>query len=127
MGGGHHDHGHHGPTLPQPPYTKFLANKSGLCPPDFHYAREIWYPHGGFYPDPKGWRTSLALTIGAAGVLYYLTFQYSVKNEKRLMAPKAWIPSLLWNPNVPDPVDFRGRKLDRRTGKPIEEEHAAEH
>ena len=36
------------------------------------------------------------------------------------MAPKAWIPSLLWNPNVPDPVDFRGRKLDRTTGKPVE-------
>ena len=45
--------------------------------------------------------------------------------QRRLMAPKAWIPSLLWNPNVPDPVDFRGRKLDRHTGKPVaaSEEH----
>ncbi len=42
--------------------------------------------------------------------------------------PKVWIPQLLWNPRIPDPVDFRGRKLDRYTGKPVEgEEAAAEH
>ena len=96
MGGGHH---HHEPPVVEPPYAKLLANKSGLCPPDFHYARgeklvyillsnrligvgsvfvlstswrvhgceihaEVWYPHGGFYPDPKGWRTSLGLAFG---------------------------------------------------------------
>ena len=115
-GGGHHDHHHHAPSLP---HTRILANKSGLCPPDFHYARgasisiekrrrtslhlergiasarnhariavtcrlycamrlmvaktltqlscwiaEVWYPHGGFYPDPKGWRGNLALAFG---------------------------------------------------------------
>ncbi|GAX85891.1 hypothetical protein CEUSTIGMA_g13307.t1 [Chlamydomonas eustigma] len=119
MGGGHHDHG---PIIPEPPYAKLLANKSELCPHDFHYSREIWYPHGGFYPDPKGWRGNLALAIGAAGILGYMTFQYSTQNERRLMAPKAWIPSLLWNPNCPDPVDFRGRKLDRKTGKPVQHE-----
>ena len=45
------------------------------------------------------------------------------------MPPKAWIPSLLWNPNCPDPVDFRGRKLDRMTGKPVEaaDHHAEDH
>ena len=29
------------------------------------------------------------------------------------MPPKGWIPSIMWNSNVPDPVDFRGRKLNR--------------
>lgn len=33
--------------------------------------------------------------------------------QVRHMPPKAWIPSMLWNANVPDPVDYRGRKLDR--------------
>ena len=93
--GGHHD-AHHRPAVPEPPYAKLLAPKSGLCPPDFHYARgtllaclcllistsgdlhraspnniysllaraEVWYPHGGFYPDPKGWRGNLALAMG---------------------------------------------------------------
>lgn len=88
---------------------------------------EVWYPHGGFYPDPKGWRGNLALTFAAAGLLYYVTFQYSIQQERRLMAPKAWIPSLLWNPNVPDPVDFRGRKLDRHTGKPVGDADAHHH
>ena len=27
------------PARPEPPYGKLLANKSGLCPPDFHYVR----------------------------------------------------------------------------------------
>lgn len=36
MGGGHH---HHQPAVPEPPYAKLLANRSGLCPPDFHYNR----------------------------------------------------------------------------------------
>mmetsp|Transcript_20867 Transcript_20867/g.62384 ORF Transcript_20867/g.62384 Transcript_20867/m.62384 type:complete len:122 (-) Transcript_20867:2143-2508(-) len=109
-----------GPQFPEAPYAKLLANKSALCPPDFHYSREIWYPHGGFFPDPKGWRGSLMVSLGAAGLIYYMAFQYSIQQEKRLMAPKAWIPSLLWNPNVPDPVDFRGRTLDRVTGKPVD-------
>ena len=38
MGGGH-DHHHHGPKVAEPPYSKLLAPKSGLCPPDFHYSR----------------------------------------------------------------------------------------
>eukprot|EP00983_Pelagomonas_calceolata_P078815 1154388-Pelagomonas_calceolata.AAC.4 len=45
---------------------------------------------------------------------------------ERPRAPKIWIPSLMWNENIPDPVDFRGRVLDRRTGKPKDgggEEH----
>lgn len=25
---------------------------------------EIWYPHGGFYCDPKGWRKNTLLTLG---------------------------------------------------------------
>ncbi|KAG1680101.1 hypothetical protein FOA52_000214 [Chlamydomonas sp. UWO 241] len=120
MGGGHHGHAPSGPPVAEPPYAKLLANKSGLCPPDFHYSREIWYPHGGFFPDPKGWRTNLGVVLGAAGLLYYVTFQYSTQQEKRLLAPKAWIPSLWWNPNVPTPVDFRGRTLDRTTGKPVD-------
>ena len=36
MGGDHH---HHQPAVPEPPYAKLLANKSALCPPDFHYNR----------------------------------------------------------------------------------------
>jgi hypothetical protein len=27
---------------------------------------EVWYPHGGFYPDPKGWRSNLVLAFGCA-------------------------------------------------------------
>mmetsp|Transcript_17838 Transcript_17838/g.38381 ORF Transcript_17838/g.38381 Transcript_17838/m.38381 type:complete len:123 (-) Transcript_17838:504-872(-) len=119
MGGGHH---HHAPAVPEGPHAKLLANKSGLCPPDFHYTRETWYPHGGFYVDPKGWRKNLGLALAGAGLIYYGVWQYSIQQEVRLRAPKTWIPSLLWNPNVPDPVDFRGRTLDRVTGKPIEAE-----
>ena len=37
--------------------------------------------------------------------------------QVRPRAPKVWIPSLMWNDNIPDPVDFRGRTLDRRTGR----------
>jgi len=29
-------------NVPEPAYMKTLAPKSGLCPPDFHYSREIW-------------------------------------------------------------------------------------
>eukprot|EP00983_Pelagomonas_calceolata_P078814 1154388-Pelagomonas_calceolata.AAC.3 len=31
------------PSGPEPAYMKTLAPKSGLCPPDFHYAREVWW------------------------------------------------------------------------------------
>ncbi|PNW70571.1 hypothetical protein CHLRE_17g725400v5 [Chlamydomonas reinhardtii] len=109
MGGGHH----HAPAGPEPSWAKQLAPKSGLCPPEFHYNREIWYPHGGFYCDPKGWRKNTLLTLGGIGVLLYMTFSYSTANEVRHMPPKGWIPSIMWNSNVPDPVDFRGRKLNR--------------
>ena len=54
------------------------------------------------------------LCCRAIGGLLFLTFQYSSANEVRHMPPKGWIPSLMWNSNVPDPVDFRGRKLDRQ-------------
>lgn len=116
MGGGHHH-----PVVPEPPYAKLLANKSALCPPEFFYNREIWYIHGGFFCDPKGWRQNTLMALGAIGGLLYLTFRYSTANEVRHMPPKGWIPSLMWNPNVPDPVDFRGRKLDR-SGKLVVEE-----
>ncbi|KXZ51689.1 hypothetical protein GPECTOR_11g14 [Gonium pectorale] len=109
MGGDHH---HHAPVA-EPSYARHLAPKSGLCPHDFHYNREIWYPHGGFYCDPKAWRRNTLLTLGALGGVMYLAFQSSVAKEVRHMPPKGWIPSLLWNPNAPNPVDFRGRKLDR--------------
>ena len=49
----------------------------------------------------------------AVGGLVYLMFQYSKTQEVRHIPPKGWIPSSMWNANVPDPVDFRGRKLDR--------------
>ncbi|GIL45936.1 hypothetical protein Vafri_3049 [Volvox africanus] len=117
MGGGHH---HHPPAVPEPSYAKLLAPKSGLCPPDFFYNREIWYPHGGFYCDPKAWRRNTVLTFGALGGLMYLLWQHSVSNEVRHMPPKGWIPSMIWNSNVPDPVDFRGRTLDRN-GKLVQE------
>lgn len=109
MGGGHH----HAPAAPEPSYAKHLAQKSALCPPDFHYNREIWYPHGGFYCDPKGWRKNTVFALGAVALVGYLTFRFSSAIETRHMAPKGWIPSLMWNERVPDPVDFRGRKLDR--------------
>ncbi|KAF5826412.1 hypothetical protein DUNSADRAFT_3235 [Dunaliella salina] len=114
------------PSGPEPAYMKILAPKSGLCPPDFHYAREVWYPHGGFYPDPKHWRRNTLLTLGGCGLILYSAFQWSKTHEERPRAPKIWIPSLMWNENIPDPVDFRGRVLDRRTGKPKDgggEEH----
>jgi hypothetical protein len=55
-----------------------------------------------------------------------------VQMQVRYRAPKIWIPSLLWNDKVPDPVDFRGRTLDRVTGLPKDEGaaghgHAAHH
>ena len=31
-----------GPPQTGPAYMKELAPKSGLCPPDFHYSREVW-------------------------------------------------------------------------------------
>lgn len=100
MGGDHApvEHGHTKPhvTIKAPWYEPLLANKSKLCPPDFHYNRgksvvmfavkiggnsvpvtpstvsdmctaamctvaEIWYPHGGFYSDPIGWRQNTAI------------------------------------------------------------------
>lgn len=45
--------------------------------------------------------------------------------QVRYRAPKIWIPSLMWNDKCPDPVDFRGRTLDRVTGLPKEGETAA--
>ncbi len=55
----------------------------------------------------------MALPRSAVALVGYLTFRFSSAIETRHMAPKGWIPSLMWNERVPDPVDFRGRKLDR--------------
>ncbi|GFH10678.1 predicted protein [Haematococcus lacustris] len=111
MGGG----GHH-PPVPEPSYAKLLANKSGLCPPDFHYPK-----------DPKHWRRNTAVVVGGLMLVFYSAFRWSNENEVRYRAPKGWIPSLMWNDKIMDPVDYRGRTLDRVTGKPKDGSEAATH
>nr|7AR9_c Chain c, KFYI [Polytomella sp. Pringsheim 198.80]7ARD_c Chain c, KFYI [Polytomella sp. Pringsheim 198.80] len=107
MGG----HDHHHPSVPEPPYAKYLANKSHYCPPDFHYSREIYAPYGGYFNDPKGWRTNTAIATLVMLAGAYAVFCFGNAREERLRAPKGWIPSQLWNDNVPTPVDYRGKVL----------------
>ncbi|KAI8463125.1 MAG: hypothetical protein J3K34DRAFT_445160 [Monoraphidium minutum] len=75
----------------------------GYRPSGHHYFKEVWSPSGGWWCDPKGWRRNTAIAAGLFMAANYLIFSYSSTHEKRYLAPKQWVPSMLYVKKYPDP------------------------
>uniref|UniRef100_A0A061SAL7 Uncharacterized protein n=1 Tax=Tetraselmis sp. GSL018 TaxID=582737 RepID=A0A061SAL7_9CHLO len=68
---------------------------------EHHFLKEVWSPSGGWWCDPKGWRRNTVLVYGAIFAICVPVAYFSNKNESRSQAPRRWIPSMMWNSNIP--------------------------
>ncbi|KAF9039703.1 hypothetical protein BDZ89DRAFT_374023 [Hymenopellis radicata] len=63
----------------------------------YPYPKAVWSPSGGWWVQPKNWKTNTLVVVLGTGVLSYGLFVISTKNEERFLKPKKWIPSELWS------------------------------
>ncbi|KAL0078083.1 hypothetical protein J3Q64DRAFT_1293866 [Phycomyces blakesleeanus] len=62
----------------------------------YPYPKQVWSPAGGWWAQPKTWKSNTA--IAALGMIVTLGAVWSVsaEKEKRYQQPKRWIPSMLY-------------------------------
>ncbi|KAF8893285.1 hypothetical protein CPB85DRAFT_1330829 [Mucidula mucida] len=63
----------------------------------YPYPKAVWSPAGGWWVQPKNWKTNTLVVALGTGVISYGLFVISTKNEERFLKPKKWIPSELWS------------------------------
>eukprot|EP00053_Salpingoeca_punica_P001249 m.32683 g.32683 ORF g.32683 m.32683 type:complete len:84 (+) comp10918_c0_seq1:44-295(+) len=62
----------------------------------FEYPRYVWSPSGGWWPNPRNWRTNTAIVAVVAAVVCVPLFLASAERERRPIAPTHHIPSQRW-------------------------------
>eukprot|EP00042_Codosiga_hollandica_P008408 m.19309 g.19309 ORF g.19309 m.19309 type:complete len:80 (-) comp30886_c0_seq1:96-335(-) len=63
----------------------------------FDFPRYVWSPSGGWWNNPRAWRSNTALAFTGALLLAIPVFVYSASHERRPIAPTRHIPSQRWS------------------------------
>ncbi|KAI9032172.1 hypothetical protein DFJ74DRAFT_653512 [Hyaloraphidium curvatum] len=62
----------------------------------FPYPKWVWSPAGGWWGQPKNWRSNFAVVLVGISAIAYQIHKVSAEREVRLQPPIGWIPSMLW-------------------------------
>ncbi|KZT59966.1 hypothetical protein CALCODRAFT_466101 [Calocera cornea HHB12733] len=84
-----HGHGHSPAPLSHEP-------AHNVPPGQFPYPKHVWSPSGGWWTQPRNWKTNTLVVAGIIAVTSYGLFRFSAANERRLAPPHQPIPSQLW-------------------------------
>mmetsp|Transcript_4195 Transcript_4195/g.13101 ORF Transcript_4195/g.13101 Transcript_4195/m.13101 type:complete len:86 (-) Transcript_4195:44-301(-) len=63
---------------------------------------DVWSSFGGWYSDPKNWRSNTAAAFAAMAGIIAPVWMYSASIEQRPIEPKFPIPSQRWCDNFGD-------------------------
>ncbi|KAK0431353.1 uncharacterized protein ARMOST_12691 [Armillaria ostoyae] len=62
----------------------------------YPYPKYVWSPAGGWWVQPSNWKANTAVVATGIFAIAYLVGSLSAAREQRPIAPKKWIPSMLW-------------------------------
>ncbi|KAK0477700.1 hypothetical protein EDD18DRAFT_75551 [Armillaria luteobubalina] len=62
----------------------------------YPYPKYVWSPAGGWWVQPSNWKANTAVVATGIFAIAYLVGSLSAAREQRPVAPKKWIPSMLW-------------------------------
>ncbi|KAG7446137.1 uncharacterized protein BT62DRAFT_895364, partial [Guyanagaster necrorhizus] len=62
----------------------------------YPYPKYVWSPAGGWWVQPSNWKANTAIVATGIFAIAYLVGSLSAAREQRPVAPKKWIPSMLW-------------------------------
>ncbi|RUP52205.1 hypothetical protein BC936DRAFT_137741 [Jimgerdemannia flammicorona] len=84
------------PTMPSHHFSHFYHRMQGGVK-RFAYPKEVWSPAGGWWAQPKTWKSNtvvvaLGMAVTCAGV-----WRLSAEREWRHKEPIRWIPSMMWS------------------------------
>ena len=57
---------------------------------------QVWTPTGGWWVQPKNWKTNTAIGAGVIFCSSVLVFRLSASKERRPIPPRVHIPSQRW-------------------------------
>ncbi|KAK0235266.1 hypothetical protein EDD85DRAFT_772858 [Armillaria nabsnona] len=92
-------------------YTDALQGGGGRYP----YPKYVWSPAGGWWVQPSNWKANTAVVATGIFAIAYLVGSLSAAREQRPIAPKKWIPSMLWAKQYQDAekVRYRNNSLSK--------------
>ncbi|KAI9137063.1 hypothetical protein BKA69DRAFT_64549 [Paraphysoderma sedebokerense] len=64
--------------------------------PQHPYPKWVWSPTGGWYSQPKAWKTNTFIMATAMAGAVALIWKFSAEKEWRYQQPTGWIPSMMW-------------------------------
>ncbi|PWN43565.1 hypothetical protein IE81DRAFT_322212 [Ceraceosorus guamensis] len=76
----------------------------------YPYPKEVWSPSGGWWSQPRNWRSNTAVCAVGIGIFSYFLWNYSVENESYHHVPAKWVPSMLWNPKLREAYEEQQKK-----------------
>ncbi|KAL7750277.1 hypothetical protein RI367_004450 [Sorochytrium milnesiophthora] len=63
----------------------------------FPYPKWVYSPAGGWWPQPKNWKSNTAVIGAGMAIVLGFAFKFSADNEERHRQPTGWIPSMMWS------------------------------
>ncbi|EIM87237.1 uncharacterized protein STEHIDRAFT_78104 [Stereum hirsutum FP-91666 SS1] len=62
----------------------------------YPYPKAVWSPAGGWWGQPRAWKTNTAVLFAGILAVAYGTWTISAEHERRDVLPNRWIPSMMW-------------------------------
>ncbi|KAI7876074.1 hypothetical protein K492DRAFT_172871 [Lichtheimia hyalospora FSU 10163] len=62
----------------------------------FPYPKEVWSPAGGWWGQPKAWKSNTLIAGFGLAVTLAAVWKVSADKEQRYQQPTRWIPSMMW-------------------------------
>ncbi|KAG2220378.1 hypothetical protein INT45_006549, partial [Circinella minor] len=62
----------------------------------YPYPKDVWVPSGGWWSQPKTWKSNTAIAALGMVVTIGALWSVSAQKEQRYQEPKRWIPSMMW-------------------------------
>ncbi|KAK0199880.1 hypothetical protein DFS33DRAFT_202848 [Desarmillaria ectypa] len=77
----------------------------------YPYPKYVWSPAGGWWVQPSNWKANTAVVATGIFAIACLVGSLSAAREQRTVAPKKWIPSMLWAKQFQEPEKVRSQKI----------------